>query len=503
MPIPRRRFLTLGAAAAASAVTGCGSRVAAGPRMPRAPFEAFDGKIEHFVVLMLENRSYDQMLGALSGEEYDGAAHGTALSYEARDGSPASVAIEYGAPPDCFFPDPGHGFRSVEAQIRGRGPDEPPDMGGFARRFLVDHPSVDRSTMKQYATLYGDGRLPVLQTLAKEYGVCTHWFASLPSSTTPNRMFTPAGTSGGATRAGAYYSRIRGRQIFDKLGTADPSAWRIYFHDMPHLWLAGDTWTKTFGGHFHFMGAFRHDVASDRLATYTFIEPQHIIPPWSSQHPSAGVSYGEKLIADVYNTLVSNPTVFAKSLLLVVYDEHGGFYDHVIPPGHPGWREQCPGVEYEVVRPDDALGGGEGSERGYAFDTLGPRVPAVVISPWIDRGSVFGWRAREPGLRTTFDHTSILATVGAMTGVWVDSRRARAATSLGVTIHRGSPRTDYLASLVYDRRVYRESGVAESEAVEGDGDAGVAGELRDAWRLEHGEASPGEMVERYRALLGR
>ena len=77
-------------------------------------------------------------------------------------------------------------------------------------------------------------------------------------------MFAHAGTSGGATRAGAYYSRIRGRMIFDKLGTADPSAWRIYFHDMPHLWLAGDTWTKTFGGHFHFMGAFAHDVASDQ-----------------------------------------------------------------------------------------------------------------------------------------------------------------------------------------------------------------------------------------------
>jgi phospholipase C len=503
MPIPRRRFLKLGAAAAATAVTGCGSRVAAGPVRPSVPFEAFDRKIEHFIVLMLENRSYDQMLGALSGEEYDGAARGTPLTYEVRDGSPSWVPIEYGAPPDSFFPDPGHGFRSVEAQIRGRGGDQPADMGGFARRFVVDHPSVGRSKMQQYATLYGDGRLPILQSLAKEYGVCTHWFCSLPSSTTPNRMFTHAGTSGGATRAGAYYSRIRGRQIFDKLGTADPQAWRVYFHDMPHLWLAGDTWTKTFSGHFHFMGAFQHDVATDQLATYTFIEPQHIIPPWSSQHPSAGVSHGEKLIADLYNTLVSNPRVFAKSLFLIVYDEHGGFYDHVIPPGHPGWREQCPGIEYEVVRPDDALGAGAGNENGYAFDTLGPRVPAVVVSPWIDRGSVFGWKARDPARRATFDHTSILATVGAMTGVWVDSRRARAATNLGVTINRTSPRTDYIASLAYDARVYRGSALVENETVPDEVDAGVAGELHDAWQAEHGEASPTEMVEQYRALLGR
>ena len=96
MPIPRRRFLGLGAAAAAAALTGCGARVAAGPRPPGVPFEAFDGKIEHFIVLMLENRSYDQMLGALSGDEYDGVAQGTRLAYELHDGSPASVPIEFG-----------------------------------------------------------------------------------------------------------------------------------------------------------------------------------------------------------------------------------------------------------------------------------------------------------------------------------------------------------------------------------------------------------------------
>ncbi|MGD0527785.1 MAG: alkaline phosphatase family protein [Polyangiaceae bacterium] len=502
MAIPRRRFLGLGAGAAAAAVTGCGSRVVAGLRRPEIPFEAFDGKVEHFIVLMLENRSYDLMLGALAGEEHDGVPGGTTLQYEARDGLPAWVDVQYGAPPDAFSPDPGHGFQSVEAQIRGRGVDQPADMRGFAARFLHDHPSVSHAKMRDYLTLYGDGHLPILQTLAKEYGVCSHWFCSLPSSTAPNRMFAHAGTSGGVTRAGAYYSRIRGRMIFDRLGTADPRSWRVYFHDMPHLWLAGDAWTKTFSGHLQLIGGFARDVAADQLATYTFIEPQHIIPPWSSQHPSAGVCHGEKLIADLYNTLVSNPRVFEKSLFLIVYDEHGGFYDHVIPPGHPGWKEQCPGNDYVVLQPDDAFGSGRGREAGYAFDTLGPRVPAVVVSPWIDRGSVFGWKARDPARRATFDHTSILATVGAMTGVWVDSKRARAATNLGVTINRNDPRDDYPRSLRYDAGVYRPARVAENEPIDGEPDAGVAGELLDAWRAEHGEATPTEMVERYRELLG-
>jgi phospholipase C len=510
VPIPRRQFLELSAAAAATSVAGCSSP-GVGAKAPRIPVAPLDGKIEHFIVLMLENRSYDQMLGALPGREYDGVPRGTRLAYRTRDGARDWVEVEHGAPPDCFAPDPGHGFHSVEAQIRGAGPAQPADMAGFAQRFLADHPRVDRAKMQQYLTLYGEGRLPVLQRLAKQFGVCTHWFCSLPSSTTPNRMFAHAGTSGGATRAGAYYSCIRGRMIFDLLGTADPRGWRVYFHDMPHLWLAGDVWTKTFSGHLHFIGAFEGDVRADRLATYTFIEPQHVIPPWSSQHPSAGVSHGERLIASIYNILASEPRVFEKSLLLIVYDEHGGFYDHVIPPGHPGWKEQCPGIDYEVLTPDAARGKGAGRENGYAFDTLGPRVPAVVVSPWIERGSVFGWRASDPVKRVTFDHTSILATVGAMTGIWVESRRARAATGLGVTLNRSTARNDYPPRLVYDANAYRRSGVdpdrpdpSVSEAGDASdaGDTGVAGELLDAWRAEHGaDASASDLVEHYRLLL--
>lgn len=484
--IHRRRFLKIGAGAAAMAASGCAS-------VPKARsatrIEPLGGKVEHFIVLMLENRSYDQMLGALGGA-YDGVADGTRLDFEHPGGKPGSVAIVHGAPPDRFSPDPGHNFHAIADQIRG-------NMGGFARRFVRDHPEVlrdDAKKLQHYMTIYGDGRLPMLQTLAKRYGVCTHWFSSLPSSTTPNRMFAHAGTSGGASHQGFYYSRIRGRMILDALDGSDQRSWRVYYHDMPHLWLAGDVWTKTFSGHLQRMGAFERDVKNDRLATYTFIEPQHIIPPWSSQHPSAGVSHGEKLIAHVYNTLISNARVFEKSLLLIVYDEHGGFYDHVVPPGHAGWRAACPKNTYEVVRPDDALGDG-----GYAFDTLGPRVPAVVVSPWIDRGSVFGWKADDPALRATFDHTSILATVGRMTGVWVRSARARAATPLDVTLVRPTPRDDH-EPLEFDARVYRtiEPEAPPPEVVEPEG---VAATLFDAWQAEHGAGTPVDMVEHFQKLV--
>jgi len=504
MSIGRRKFLQIGAASAATTVGACSPPpLVCTPRAEVRTPTAFDGRIEHFIVLMLENRSYDQMLGALSGPEDDGVADGARLAYEDRSGSPAWVSVRHGAPPDGFSPDPGHNFRAVSAQIHGRGVDRPADMSGFVRRFTKDHPSVSEREIQEYATIYADGRLPVLQGLAKEYGVCSHWFCSLPSSTTPNRMFTHAGTSRGATRQGAYYSRIAGGMVFDRLPKKD---WRVYFHDVPHLWLTGDSWTHTCAGQFHYVREFEKDVRSDKLAAYTFIEPQHIVPPWNSQHPSAGVSHGEKLIARIYNALVSNPCVFEKSLLLIVYDEHGGFHDHVVPPGHAGWNDAYPGIVHDVVAPDEVVGDFDGPDQGYAFTTLGPRVPAVVVSPWIEPRSVFGWKAADPTKRVTFDHTSILSTVGRMTGTWVDSKRARAATTLEVALNRASPRKDYPTTIAFDQRHYprrgilRETLTPEERTDQAGACEGVAGDLRAAFQEQCGKSSPEALVEHFRRV---
>jgi phospholipase C len=504
LSIRRRKFLELGAAATASAAFGGCFPPPFEARTPPRPDDGgprrLDGKIDHFIVLMMENRSYDQMLGALRGPEYDSAPAGTRLHYLDKHGTRRSAKVGFGAPSDSFSPDPGHNFHAVEEQIYGGGVDRPPNMDGFAQRFAADHDGVSNEKVAEYLTLYEDGRLPILQSLAREYGVCSHWFCSLPSSTSPNRLFTHAGTSAGVTRKGAYFSRVAGKLIFDKLGTETARSFRVYFHDMPHLWLTGDAWMKMFSSHFSFMPGFERDVRADQLASYTFIEPQHLIPPWSSQHPSGGVSHGEELIARVYNTLVSNPKVFRKSLLLIVYDEHGGFYDHVIPPGHPGWEAQCPEVEYAIVRPDAARGVGYGRENGYDFSTLGPRVPAVVISPWIERGSVFGWKSSEFTRRATFDHTSILATVGRMSGVWVESKRAHAATSLEVTLNRESPRRDYPTRIHFDSRAYRE--VKPIALEDGMTDlAGVGEELYDHWRTENGDAPPSAMLEQVKRIV--
>jgi phospholipase C len=466
---------------ASAALVGC----ATPPRGPLPPDAKLRGRIDHFIVLMMENRSYDHMLGALPGEQYAGPLRDTVLSYVDRHGVARTVPLRHGAPRDSFYPDPPHRLRKVAKQIYGRGISEPADMSGFAQVFADVHAIGKGAGVDEYATIYADGRLPILQTLAKEYAVCTHWFSSLPGPTTPNRMFAHAGTSAGKTTQGAFYSRLRGKMIFDVLGK-DQALWRVYYHDIPHLWTTGDLWTKMFSGHQRDIEHFARDVANDQLPVYTFIEPRHVLPPWNSQHPFMGVSHGEELIARVYNELIANPRVFEKSLLLVVYDEHGGFYDHVVPPGHRGCE-----IAQRVIAPSPP------SLEGFDFKSLGPRVPAVAISPWIERGSVFGWNAPDPDDRHTFDHTSILATVGVMTGKWTDSPRARAATPLDVTINRASPRTD-ASRLSFTKSIYRERASLEDlERVE---PAGVAREILDVYG---GDASPEEVVAHYRSLLSQ
>src|ERR1041385_5660654 len=129
MSIGRRRFLQIGAASAATSAGACTpAPLVCKAREPSGTGRAFGGKIEHFVVLMLENRSYDLMLGALRGPEYDGIADDTPLAYQDRNGSPATVHLRHGEPADHFSPDPGHSFKAVAAQIRG-GQGRAADMG--------------------------------------------------------------------------------------------------------------------------------------------------------------------------------------------------------------------------------------------------------------------------------------------------------------------------------------------------------------------------------------
>jgi phospholipase C len=359
-------------------------------------------EIEHVVVLMLENRSFDHMLGYLDQgfigpvSDSDGVPHdprvpGSEIVHVAWLDSYLDVTV-----------DPGHGYEDVMRQLSGTcGPWTAPytlPNDGFVWNYGVgraepnQQPTEDREIMDCYKA---DG-VPVMSTLAREFAVCTRWHCSLPSETWPNRLFVHAGTSFGETEFEALSPVHLEPTIFDLVDRDEPQS-RIYAGDV--------TQTLAFGpgmlDRISFMHSFEGHVRSGRLPRYTFIEPRHadtwLFGKCNSQHPTSeflgvrGTGYvprGEALLARVYTTLRSSK-FWKKTLLIVTYDEHGGFFDRVRPPCVPET--------------------GDVAENGFRFDLLGPRVPALAISPYIPSGTVEHDR--------TFEHTSVPATVRAAFGI--------------------------------------------------------------------------------------
>jgi phospholipase C len=238
-------------------------------------------------------------------------------------------------------------------------------------------------------------QLPVLSALAGAFGVCDQWHASAPCQTWPNRFFAHTGTSLGYVNNGDFPIPFPAPSIFGRLSQFDRS-WRVYFHDVPQSIMLEDVWYRAFL-HYRTFGQFLADARCGDLPSYSFIEPRYFsdlgagIP--NDQHPPHNVAVGEKLTADVYKAVRGSPC-WKTCLLVITYDEHGGCYDHVPPP--------------PALSPD-----GHGPA-GFPFDAYGVRVPAVIISPYMPKGSVV--RPAPAGAAGDappypFDHTSIIATV--------------------------------------------------------------------------------------------
>jgi phospholipase C len=341
--------------------------------------------IDHVFVLMLENRSFDHFFG-LSG------LPGVPRPGDARFGP--------GATDRCSV-DPPHEFPDVQTQIAGGA------MTGF-----------DGAAWQGFTP----DQVPVIAQLAREFVLFDNWFSSVPGPTWPNRFFVHAASSGGLSTSPSQFQssgavigpsspfRFKNGSIFDRLDQHGLK-WRVYHGDvhpqmlalpgMVKRYLSGtDNFCPTMGGDPHFSD-FATDVADANYApAYTFIEPDYAIQVGSqfrfgdSQHPKGLVSAGEALIKVVYEALRAAP-LWQSSLLLVTWDEHGGFHDHV-PPG-----PATPPGDVEYNRPTD------GSDSGFRFDRLGVRVPALLVSPWVPRG-VLGSQLF-PG--AVFDHSSVVKSV--------------------------------------------------------------------------------------------
>jgi phospholipase C len=377
--------------------------------------------IKHVVVLMLENRSFDCMLGMLyaSDGKFDGLTGAEFNVWHRPDGSEQNIQVwkdpALDAKAVCIpDPDPGELFTDIQMQIRGLAADASsstggPTMGGFVDNYMrqpVTTPAPDPYSVMHYFT---PDQVPVISTLARAFAVSDRWHASAPCQTWPNRFFAHTGTANGYVNNSPTHFPYEMETVFNRLSGVNQE-WRIYFHDMPQTATLAKIWGDIVTSHFlDFNTDFVHAAAVGKLPAYSFIEPRYFTDPLlanipNDEHPPHNVAYGEQLIAAVYNAVRGGPG-WKQTLLVITYDEHGGCYDHVVPPA---------AVPPDNQRPD-----------GFDFSCFGVRVPAVIISPYVPAGSII----RPPG-PTPFDHTSILATLRKLFGFEPLTNRDAAAPDL-------------------------------------------------------------------------
>jgi phospholipase C len=369
-------------------------------------------KIDHIVVLMMENRSFDHMLGHLSLDgrtDVDGLKPGMKNVHAGRDypihhlTSTKMVKAQ----------DPCHGAGCIQLQMSN-------DMGGFVDSYAKDKPNdPDPGIVMGYF----DGKdLPVYEHLAADYVVCDRWFCSVPAGTWPNRLYAVTGTSQGTLDdpqpVPLYDIPSFVRQLDDR-----GVSWGWYCHDVATLRVTDGRYRVGHFGNYSWFDqrtlaapkSFVDAAAAGELPSVSWIDPNFIdvgfVGPSGSNddHPPSDVRDGQTLVLKLYHALVTSRQ-WERTLLVVTYDEHGGFFDHVPPP---------------AARDDYAR------TRRY-----GPRVPAFVISPWVDAGVT----------HRLFDHTSIIKTIllrfcrDAQGNIPKLTRRVTEAHHLGELLSRSTPR---------------------------------------------------------------
>jgi len=381
-------------------------------------------KIKRVFVLMLENRSYDHILGFSGITGYD------SITGEVKMANGIDTSVHSNIDPATMQPvvphpladfslygidkDPSHSFGGTLTQLCGEGSRYPdPISGGYPD--IYNSGFIQAYGNTRIMDCFNKEQLPVLNRLAEEFAVCDNWFCSLPGPTTPNRLFLVAATSGGLIAnpkpenisiediiSGILGGiKFENGHIFDELDE----------NCVPWLVFSGDDWPQCIfldgmigeqadlvNGRIRDMDEFESWLTNpDYKAQFTFIEPKYnggleIDPSvkdftcGNSMHPLDDITRGERLIKQTYEAIRNSPH-WEESVLIITFDEHGGFYDHVPPPA--------------IVPPGDITIFDE-DEFKFKFDQLGPRVPALIISPWVRKGTIDS---------KLYDHTSILASI--------------------------------------------------------------------------------------------
>jgi len=398
--------------------------------------------LEHLVVIMFENRSFDNLLGYLylpgEAKSFEGVQDQTPsnpVPASVRGPGPDGVSVHESTSFASPYPDPGEEYPHVNTQlfgsvdpesnadatidamqppfnapVPGRAPS--PSMDGFVRdyvnTFTVEMRRPPRPTeYSQIMACYTPAQVPVLSALARNFACFDHWFCEVPSQTYANRSFFHAATSSGFVLnghpAGKFTLENDARTVFNQLEEAGRT-WCVYIDPLQMVSATGLIHARQldrfFPTHFRTIYDFYHEARRGELPNYAFIEP-NMFHPHTDMHPHSGARWaedlglrppdtligGERLLSDVYRAIADLPTAgdsnWTNTSLLVTFDEHGGTYDHVAPP---------------VAVPPDSKSG----EEGFGFDRLGVRVPTIVVSAWVGPESV---------VTSNFRATSVIRTL--------------------------------------------------------------------------------------------
>lgn len=430
-------------------------------------------RIQHVVFLMLENRSFDNAVSyAYRGPGDEPKHHIPAL----RPGEPVFDGLAWQNTEQLANPlvvdggtrlvpptpgvgamnvpswDPHEDFKPVTNQMFGS-PEPPrpgtkPEMKGFLNDYASQWtPPYDADPLRQILQVmqtYTPADLPILNGLARAYALSDRWFSSVPSETNPNRAFSLAGTSMGRADNGPLaIDRFHTDTIWNILSKYGLTDWKIFWEDVfppvVGIWpytrdIFPNLQPLKFDDHFVKMEQFFTLAETGTLPRFSYLEPRWTLMEGSigfqgdDYHPPGDCTPGEAFLANVYRAVTANRAAWEKTLFIVTFDEHGGNYDHVSPPwgATPPWGPNEPGFPLEY---------------GFPFDRFGVRVPALLISPWIEKETIFRSDTDVP-----FDHTSVLATLLKWNNIDADPQlmgyRTYNAPTFENVLTRSTPRTD-------------------------------------------------------------
>jgi len=420
--------------------------------------------IEHIVVLMFENRSFDNILGGLypgkSQSEFDGLTGNETNPVDPCAINPTPIQVFQGSTDlDTMlmpYPDPGELFNDMNEQIfgcctadqyeAGECPDTGPElMNGFVSNYLRQPASPDgifptANHIMQYYAPGPSGNIPITSALAQAYAVSDQWHASGPVQTLANRFFAHCATPSTYFENGLLYAltdntglidrykdpdgSVSNQSIFELLDAASASSqwpwpgrlpWKVYYHDWPlaaFVKYVDDNWATLFGGNVYHIsdlfGGFFHDVSHDSLPTYSFIEPRYtdvFLGTPNSNHPG-----GSDINGNPPAISICPGELLLQSIYEALYNGPNNLFEKtlfiVTYDEHGGL--------YDHANPPPAISPfAQGTVQGFAYDRYGVRVPAIFINPYIQPETIF----RPLSSSNPFDHTSIISTLCAQFGL--------------------------------------------------------------------------------------